>query len=270
MNRQRVKLNGMESNYCLEGEPGRPVVLLCHPLGVNLEVWAYQVPILKRHFQVLRYDLRGHGGSTAGELPYGLETLAADAVALLDRLSLDRVAFIGLSIGGMIGQIFALQYPARLSALVLCSTGSRTGPQAKANIEQRIQRVRSDGMESQVPLVLQNWFTDGFRQTAPATMGWIADLIRSTQPDGFIGCCRAIQELDALDRLSQIRVPTLLIAGDQDKNFPPSVSEEIKGRIAGSELRVLASAAHLGSVEQVHAFNESINGFLQRVLSAEC
>jgi 3-oxoadipate enol-lactonase len=266
MNRQVATINGVEINYTLEGEPGRPVVVLCHPLGVNLNVWAYQRPVLERNFRVLRYDLRGHGGSATGQTPYRLETLAADAAGLLDHLQINRVAFTGLSIGGMIAQVFALQYPERVSALVLCSTGSRTGPQAKAGLDQRIQKVESDGMESQVPLVLQNWFTAGFREAAPATMGWIAGMIRSTQVAGFVGCCRAVQELDVLDRLAAIRVPTLLVAGDQDKNFPPEVSEQIRQRIIGSELKPLSGAAHLGSVEQVHVFNETISGFLQRVL----
>jgi len=266
MNRQAATINGVEINYTLEGEPGRPVVVLCHPLGVNLNVWAYQIPVLERHFQVLRYDLRGHGGSAVGRTPYSLETLAADAAGLLQHLRIDQVAFTGLSIGGMIAQVFALQYPERLSALVLCSTGSRTGPQAKAGLDQRIQKVESEGMESQVPLVLQNWFTVGFREAAPATMGWIAGMIRSTQVAGFVGCCRAIQELDVLDRLGAIQVPTLLVAGEQDKNYPPEVSEQIRQRIAGSELKGLSNAAHLGSVEQVHAFNEAVSRFLQEVL----
>jgi 3-oxoadipate enol-lactonase len=266
MNRQIATINGVEINYSLDGEPGRPVVVLCHPLGVNFNVWAYQMPVLERHFRVLRYDLRGHGGSAVGQTPYRLETLAADAAGLLDHLQISRVAFTGLSIGGMIAQVFALQYPERLSALVLCSTGSRTEPQAKAGLDQRIQKVESEGMESQVPLVLQNWFTAGFREAAPATMEWIAGMIRSTQVAGFVGCCRAIQGLDVLDRLAAIQVPTLVISGDQDKNFPPAVSEQIRQRIAGSEMKPLSGAAHLGSVEQVHAFNETVSGFLRRVL----
>ena len=171
MNRQVATINGTEINYTLDGEPGRPVVALCHPLGVNLNVWAYQMPILERHFRVLRYDLRGHGGSATGQTPYRLETLAADAAGLLDHLQINRIAFTGLSIGGMVAQVFALQYPERLSALVLCSTGSRTEPQAKVSLDQRIQKAETEGMGSQVPLVLQNWFTTGFREAAPATTG---------------------------------------------------------------------------------------------------
>lgn len=266
MNRQVATINGVEINYSLEGEPDRPVVVLCHPLSVNLNVWAYQMPIMQRHFRVLRYDLPGHGGSAVGQTPYRFEALAADVAGLLDHLQIERVAFTGLSIGGMVAQFFAVQYPERLSALVLCSTGSRTEPQAKAGLDQRIHKAESEGMESQVPLVLQNWFTAGFREAAPATIGWVAAMIRSTQVAGFVGCCRAIQELDVLDRLAAIRVPTLLVAGEQDKNSPPAVSEQIRQRITGSELKRLSGAAHLGSVEQVHAFNEAINGFLQRVL----
>ena len=262
-----VNIGGRDLRYDILGDEAAPVVCLAHALSSDSGIWAEQVgPLLAAGWRVLRPDMRGHGGSEAGPEDCTMRALAEDVVQILDFLRIGKVHFVGLSIGGMIGQTFALQYPERLSALALCSTGSRTGAQAKAGLEQRIQKAQTEGMESQVPLVLQNWFTDKFRETAPATTSWIAGMIRSTQVEGFVGCCRAIQGLDALDRLGAIRVPTLLVAGDQDKNFPPTVAEEIQQRIPGSELKVLSGAAHLGSVEQVHAFNEMVGEFLQRAV----
>jgi 3-oxoadipate enol-lactonase len=230
-----------------------------------MEIWGYQLPLLRSRFRVLLYDIRGHGRSAAPGNDYTLEALAADVANLLDYLGIPRVAFVGLSIGGTIAQAFALNYPERISALVLCSTGSETGAQAKLNIEQRIKAVLAEGMGTQVEAAIRRWFGSDFITAAPATVAWVSDLIRSTLIGGFVGCCRALQGLSLTDRLGQIRAKTLLIPGELDQGFPPSVSQVIHQQIAGSELKVLPGAAHLGNVERAHAFNEILVEFLERV-----
>src|ERR1700732_3751174 len=132
MTRTSATINGYELAYSLRGDEPRPVIVLSHALATNMDIWAYQLPLLAHRFRVLVYDLRGHGRSAAPGDSYTLQELASDVAALLAYLQISRAAFVGLSIGGMIGQMFALQYPDKLSGLVLCSTGSRTEPQAKA------------------------------------------------------------------------------------------------------------------------------------------
>jgi len=264
MNRQSATINGFDCGFALEGDLDRPVVVLSHALATSMEVWGYQLPVLRSRFRVLLYDIRGHGRSAAPGNDYTMEALAADVAHLLDYLEISRVAFVGLSIGGMIAQVFALRYPERISALVLCSTGSETGEQAKLIIEQRIQAVLAEGMGGQVEAAIRRWFGPGFISAAPATTAWVSDLIRSTQTGGFVGCCRALQGLRLTDRLGLIRAKTLLIPGELDQGFPPSVSQVIQQRIAGSELKVLPGSAHLGNVEQAHAFNEALLEFLER------
>ena len=230
-----------------------------------MEIWAYQLPLLAHRFRVLLYDLRGHGRSAAPGDSYTLQELASDVAALLDYLQISRAAFVGLSIGGMIGQMFALQYPDKLAGLVLCSTGSRTEPQTKATIEDRIKTVRAEGLESQVRSTLARWFTAKFIEQAPATMTWVSDLILATSVDGYSGCGRAIQGLDVTDALSEVRIKTLIIPGEHDLGFPEKVSRTIQQKIANSDLVLLTDAAHIGNVEQAHLFNEILMDFLGRI-----
>lgn len=265
MTRTSARINGYELAYSLRGDEHRPVIVLSHALATSMDVWAYQLPLLAHRFRVLVYDLRGHGRSAAPGNSYTLQQLASDVAALFDHLQIARAAFVGLSIGGMVGQVFALQYPDKLTGLVLCSTGSRTEPQAKAAIEDRIKAVRAEGLKGQVHSALTRWFSTKFIEETPATMAWISDLILATSVDGYTGCARAILDLDATDALSEVRVKTLIIPGEHDLGFPEKVSRTIQQKIANSELILLKGAAHLGNVEQAHRFNEILLNFLGRI-----
>ncbi len=258
-------INGHELAYSLHGDENRPAVVLSHALATSMEIWAYQLPLLAHRYRVLCYDLRGHGRSATPGNSYTLEELASDVARLLDHLQIPRATFVGLSIGGMVGQVFALRYPDKLSGLVLCSTGSRTEPQAKATIEDRIQKVRAEGIESQVQPTLARWFSAKFVQESPAAMAWVSDLILATSADGYAGCARAVQGLDTTDALAEIRVKTLMIAGEFDLAFPEKVSRAIQQKIANSDVILLQDAAHLGNVEKAHRFNEILLDFLGRI-----
>jgi 3-oxoadipate enol-lactonase len=265
MTRSSATIDGYEIAYSLHGDQHRPVVVLSHALATSMDIWAYQLPLLAHRFRVLLYDLRGHGRSATPGDSYTMHELASDLAALLDYLKMSRVTFVGLSIGGMVGQAFALEYPDKLSGLVLCSTGSRTEQQAKATIEERINNVRAEGLKNQVPSTLARWFTAEFMEGAPATMAWVSDLILATSVDGYTGCARALQGLDVSDALCEVQVKTLIIPGERDLAFPEKVSRAIQQKIACSDLIVLKGAAHLGNVEQPHLFNEILLDFLGRI-----
>ena len=267
MTRDFVTINGFEVAYSLHGDSRRPVVVLSHALATNLDLWIYQIPLLARRFRVLAYDLRGHGESGAPSDNSTLQELASDVAALLDQLQISNAAFVGISIGGMIGQHFALQYPDKLTALVLCSTGARTEPKARITIEERINTVRREGLASQVAPTLARWFTPKFVEESPANVAWIADLILRTSVNGYAGCARAVQGLDVIDALHEVRARTLIVPGEFDAAFPEQASREIQQRIPNAELQLLEGAAHLGNIEQAHRFNEIILNFLGQVLT---
>jgi 3-oxoadipate enol-lactonase len=258
----KITANGISMNYQLEGPANATVVTLSHSLATNLSMWDFQMPALTSRFRVLRYDTRGHGGTDAPEGPYSLEQLAEDVRALLHALGIPRTHFVGLSLGGMIGQILGLQYPRNLHSLVLCDTSSRVPPEAKPMWDERIHTARTQGMEPHVESTIGRWFTGPFREKHPEVVNPVRGMIRTTNPRGYIGCGQAIVALNLTDRLPAISVPTLIIVGEDDPGTPVTASRTIHEKIKGSELVILKSASHLSNLEQVEAFNRAVMAFL--------
>jgi 3-oxoadipate enol-lactonase len=220
---------------------------------------------LAPRYRVLRYDTRGHGGTDAPEGAYSLEELAEDARALLQALGIARTHFIGLSMGGMIGQILALTSPLLLQSLVLCDTTSRVPAEAKPMWDERIRVARTQGMEPHVEPTIGRWFTAPFREQRFDVVDPVRAMIRATNPLGYIGCGHAIAALNLTDQLGAIALPTLIIVGEDDPGTPVSASRTIHEQIKGSELVILKSASHLSNVEQPEAFNQAVLSFLARL-----
>jgi 3-oxoadipate enol-lactonase len=251
----------------IDGPAGAPVVVLAHALATDLSFWDFQVAVWSRHFRVVRYDLRGHGQSAAPTGAYGFDQMVDEVTDLLDFLKVEKAAFVGLSLGGMIGQALALRAPQRLSALVLAETNARTPDALKGMWQQRIAGATSGGMETQIEGSLARWFTPDYRVKSPLTVEWITGLIRQTQPAGFIACCQAIEGLDFLDRLAGVSTPTLVVAGADDQAAPIANLQGIAAKIPGSTFVKIDNAAHLGNIEQASAFTEAVGGFLKARLS---
>jgi 3-oxoadipate enol-lactonase len=258
-----IKINGIEMNYELSKEKDEPVVMLSHSLACSMVMWQPQMKILESHFRVLRYDLRGHGKSEASEGAYTLEQLASDVIGLLDALELDRVHFVGLSIGGMIGQCLALNYAHRLKTLTLCDTAAIIPEESKPLFEERMSRAKDQGMDALVEDTLGRWFTQPYLKQKSPEVEQIRNQILATPVTGFIGCSEAILGLNYIERLSQIKLPTLIIVGEDDPGTPVAASEAIHQRIQNSKLVVVPSAAHLCNIEQADAFNDALLPFLK-------
>ncbi len=259
----RIKANGIQLNYELTGPKDAPVVVLSHSLACSMIMWNPQLDVLEPHFRVLRYDMRGHGDSDAPEGSYTLEQLAADAIALLDALGIQSAHFVGLSIGGMIGQCLALNYADRFRSITLCDTAPILPDEAKPLFEERKKRGRENGMEALVQETLERWFTQPYLNQKPPAVDLIRNQILATPVAGFLGCSDAILGLNYLDRLSEIKLPTLIMVGEHDPGTPVSASEAIHERIAGSKLVIFPSAAHLSNIEQAEAFNAELLDFLR-------
>ena len=258
----KITANGISIHYTLEGAESAPVVTLSHSLATDLTMWEPQMETLLKSCRVLRYDTRGHGKTETPQGPYSLEMLAEDALGLLQALGIKRTMFMGISMGGMIGQVLGLMAPAVLSGLILCDTSSRIPEEAKPVWDERIETVQKKGMESQVESTIERWFTPRFREKRPEAVNKVEAMIRATSPRGYIGCVHAIRGLNLKEKLSNIGLPTLILVGEDDPGTPVSASEEIQGRIKDSELVVLKSAAHLSNIEQSEAFNKAVLNFL--------
>jgi len=258
-----VEVNGTALRYDVCGS-GSTLVLI-HEMGGTLESWDLVVPLFSAKRRVLRYDTRGHGGSDAPAGPYTLDELAEDARALLGALGISTTHWVGLSMGGMIGQTLALKAPELFASLVLCDTTSRVPPEAKPQWEERIRTADTQGMESLVEPTLGRWFTPPFRERQPEVVERVGAMIRGRKPAGYIGCCRAIAGLDLTDRVGAIKLPTLVIVGEEDPGTPVAAARVLHERIKGSELVVLKSASHLSNLEQPDLFSSALTDFLRRV-----
>lgn len=259
----KIKANGFDIHYEIAGEG--PWITMSHSLACNLHMWDPQMQVLTRMFKVLRYDTRGHGKSSAPAGEYTLEQLADDVKVLLDALKIKQTHWAGLSMGGMIGQTFALKYPGVFSSMVLADTTSRRPPDAAKMWNERIHNAQEKGMEALVEGTLGRWFTEPYRNSHQDVMARIGSDIRKTPVAGFVGCCHAISKIDLTDRLKEIKCPTLVIVGEQDMGTPPDAARAIHQNLPGSELKIIPSAAHLSNIEQAQVFNDAIVGFLGRV-----
>jgi 3-oxoadipate enol-lactonase len=258
-----VNVNGIRMRYVVEGPPGAPVVTFSHSLATRLEVWEPQVRALAGRYRLLRYDTRGHGGTDTAPGPYSLSGLAEDVRGLLGALAISSTYFVGLSMGGMIGQTLALAHPELIQGLVLCSTSARLAPEADPIWDERITLARTRGMEPHVEPTIARWFTPDFVGRHPEVVDPIRAMIRGTDPAGYIACIEAIRRVDLLESLAEIHVPTLVIAGQNDPGL--SDAGAIQARIPASTLCVIPSAAHLCCVEQAETFNGQLAEFLDRL-----
>ncbi len=246
--------------YRLEGKADRPVLVLSHSIGTDLGMWAPQVEDLLPHFQVLRYDTRGHGASDVSPGEYSVERLGRDVLGLADALKVPRFAFCGLSLGGAVGQWLALNAPDRVTGLVLANTSPQFGP--RANWETRIRTVQEKGMAGIVDLVMQRFFSAETLARGDGYPDAIKSVLLGTDPAGYIGCCAMLRDVDHTRLLKDIRIPTLVIAGDRDVSTPWQGHGEILAReIPGARALHLA-AAHLSNLERPRSFTVALLDFL--------
>jgi 3-oxoadipate enol-lactonase len=258
---KNIDVNGISVRYKVEGSG--PWVTLSHSLSCDLTMWDQLAVSLAPTFSVLRYDTRGHGGTSAPEGDYSFEQLTADLTGLLDALNIERTHFLGLSMGGMIGQHFALATPQRLDKLVIANSTSRIPPEAGPLWDERIAIVRAQGCAGVVEGTLGRWLTPGFRVARPDATAPIARLIADTPPAGYIGCAAAIRHLDITVRIGAIKAPSLVIVGADDPGTPPAMSAAIAAAIPGARLEVIPSASHLSCIAQPEIFNRLATDFLK-------
>ena len=260
----KVKANGIETNYEIHGKEGAPWVTFSHSLACSLRMWDGQVEAFMDKFRILVYDTRGHGASEAPKGPYSLDMLADDVRQLLAQLGIKKTHWVGLSMGGMIGQTLALKEPALLDRVVLADTGHTQTPETIKQWEDRVRTAESKGMEPLVQPTIERWFTAPFRDKP--VVNTIRTLIRSTPVPGYVGCCQAIAKLSTTARLKDIRNPVLAITGEQDAAAPGT--RYIGENVPGAKFVSIPQAAHIANIEQPGEFNRALRDFLSSPASA--
>lgn len=249
----------------VQGQGAAAPVVLSHALGLDLHMWDGYAERLAEGRAVLRYDHRGHGASAVPPGPYTMDDLVDDAARLIREWGRGPVVWIGLSMGGMVGQGLAVKHPELLRGLVLANTTSQYPAEAKPVWAQRISRVEANGLADIADGVMERYFHPGFRADRPEAVAFSRARLLRTDPAGYVACCHAVRDVDWLERLSGVRTPTLIIAGRLDIGAPPAMSEAMAARIPGSELVVLEDASHLSIAEQPDAFAKAVDAFLARL-----
>ena len=259
-----IDLAGRSLYYDLAGPEDGPVVCFTHSLASDGGMWAEQVPpLLAKGYRVLRLDMRGHGGSDPVAGSYSMAALADDVAAALDFLGIAKVQLVGLSIGGMLGQAFAIAHGQRLVSAMLCDTSPQTPPGAQAAWAPRIEAVTK--AKSVAPLAdgtMERWFTDAYKPRNPGRWKQIRATIAGTTPAGYLGCAAAILDFDFVPKLPQVKVPTLVVCGAKDEGTPPAGNRRIAELIPGARYEEIADARHFPNVERPEAFNGILLGWL--------
>lgn len=240
----------MELGYSLEGDASGRVLVLASSLGTTRAMWEPQLPALTRRHRVLRYDHPGHGASPVG--PTSIEGLGRAVLELLDGLDLARVAFCGLSLGGIVGMWLGANAAERIERLVLCCTAPHLPP--RTMWQERADTVRAEGVEAIADVVVGRWFTPGFGDAHPDVVRRYRAMLVDTPAEGYARGCEAVRDADLRADLALIEAPTTVIFGKHD----PVVSDEQRrelGRISGARI-VELEAAHLANVEQPDRFAE--------------
>jgi 3-oxoadipate enol-lactonase len=256
----RIDCGAATLNYELSGRPSNSYLMLSNSLGTDLSMWEPQLAAFEQFFQILRYDMRGQGGSSVPPGPYTIDALAGDVLSLLDALHIERIAFCGMSIGGVIGQWLGANAPERLDRLILCNTAAKIGTVETWN--DRIETVRKAGVGSIADAVMTRWFSEAYLQSERAILARLRRVLASTDAEGYVASCEAIRDMNQRELVRAIDLPTLLIAGEYDRVTTVADAELLEGSITGSSLAVLP-AAHISNIEASFGFNTVVLRFLQ-------
>jgi len=256
----QVKTRGLTFEVAVDGPADGVPVLLSNSLGASLAMWRVQAANLAGRYRVVRYDQRGHGGSQVVDASFTMDAFVDDALDLMDALELERVHFVGLSMGGMTALGLALRAPGRLRSIVAANCVAEMGAAAQATWDERARIALSEGLRSLVAPSLERWFSARALARRGEELRAHGAMIAATPVAGYVAACRALKTLAWLSELQRISVPTLFISGLQDVGAPPAAMRDMHARVAHSRLLEL-DCAHLSNLECPREFDAALAEF---------
>jgi len=258
----KVDIGHCRINIERSGNSAGPALLMAHSLGCNLHMWDPQMAILEPDFDVVRLDMRGHGLSDSPIGPYTMEELADDVIVVMEHLQIEQAHWVGLSIGGMIGQSLLLRYPQRFLSAALCDTMSELPDGAMSIWQERIKKVETDGLGSIKQATLERWFTSAFLAAGESGLGEVSKQLDMATDIGYVACSHAITGLNYSSQLPFIDTNVLIIVGAEDVATPVSSSKAMQQLLPNAQLVIIDDAAHISNVEQSDEFNTVLVPFL--------
>ena len=260
-------IDGSPFNYVDNGNTAGPPVVFLHGFPFSHEMWKPQLNVIGKTYRTIAYDLRGHGDSYVGDGQFTIEGHVDDLIALLDYLKIQKTVIVGLSMGGYITLRAIERNPDRFIAAVLCDTrGEADANEAKLKRAAGAVSVKKNGSAAFAEGFVKAVFAEGSMKSKPAAVESIRNTISKTPPLSIAGTLIALAgRTDTTASLSNIKIPTLILVGEHDAITPPSASQAMKEKIAGSELHIVPGAAHMSNIENQDFFNEKLLSFLKRV-----
>jgi len=253
----------MKINHHVDGERG-PWVTLVTGIANDTTMWNAQMPALTPHFRVLRYDLRGQGGSEGTPAPYSISLLVDDLVRLWGEVGVEKTHLVGLGLGGGIVQAAAVSHGDRLISLMPVCCRAKMVPEFAAMWHGLIDKVKQDGVESIVEQTAQRWFSEDFKAKNPKVLDEVRAMIRRTSLDGYLGCVGAFLGMDVENDLGKIRLPTLYLSGAEDKiGGPPALMAGLAAKVPGARHASVPAAAHIANIQNPAGFNAAVVQFLK-------
>lgn len=255
----KIQSNNINLYYEVSGD-GQPVVFI-HGLGSSIRDWEFQVPEFSKSYQVITFDLRGHGRSDKPKGPYHIPMFAADLASLLSVLGLAAAHIVGISLGGAVAFQFALDHPAMVKTLTIVNSGPSLGgtpEQAQQEIERRVAIVQQLGMRAMGQALSPNLFPQPEHAALRETF---IERWAENDPGAYIEATRSMLGWNVTDRLGSIQCQTLIIAADQDYT-PVAVKEAYVKLLPNAQLVVIPNAHHATPIEQPEKFNGVLMAFL--------
>lgn len=245
---------------------GPPAILL-HGVGLNQSIWAEQVAALKSDFQVITYDLLGHGRSAAARANPPLADWVDQLNSVVCDLALEKFALVGFSFGGLIAQSYAAQPSRMIDKLLLMSTVCDRSEAERASVLSRLDAARREGPQAIVSTALSRWFSPEFAKTHPEIRNQYETLLRSNDAASFLSAyeCFATADRELAGALAAFDRPTLVMTGELDAGSTPDMARKLAGMIPGAECSIIAGGRHMMPVEMP----EEVNSVMCRFLKGE-
>ncbi len=256
----KIKANGITINYQIDGPDTAPCLVFSNSLATSLAMWDEQAAALKDSFRVLRYDQRGHGSTDAPAGRYAYDTLLADALGLLDALSIKKAHFAGLSMGGATALGLAERHPDRFDRIIVCDSPCQSTPQSSQQWEERIAVAQKQGIEALVEPTIARWFPAEIVAKNPPHIDKVRAMIRATPVNGFIGCAAALAAHDYASAVATVKRPVLFLGGEKDAATAPM--RKLNEKLPGSRFVELAGAGHISNMDRPAEFTKAIRDFL--------
>ena len=259
-----------KSIHCVRAGPRdtAPVVLL-HAASLDLTYWDAQFEALSRAYDVLAFDWPGHGRSGGISGPVHFEEWAEVVAAVVRGATAGRAHIVGVSMGSMVAQHFALNHPDLVRSLCLIGSACTLADPVRQAMRERADKARQEGMQAVLAMATGHWFTPEFRQRRPDVIDRVEKTFLAFEPGQYAALWEMIASLETRARLTELDCPTLVVVGEQDASTPPAAARVIADQMAGARVETIPGAAHLVPMEAPRELNRLLQAFLSEVEERE-